>query len=75
MLAATSAAVHCCWVKACMNSCIDAFAVTQACCQPVLQSSTERWGAQHPVDFAYTSAALQPKLNTALSVTELQSHQ
>ena len=44
--AQTSAAVHNCWLTAHLNEeqiSIGVIAVTQACCEPVLQSSTEQW--------------------------------
>ena len=55
--ALTSAAVHFCWVTAHLYEqqiSISVIAVTHACCDPVLQSSTEQWG----LHFAQTSAAV-----------------
>ena len=55
--AKTSAAVHCWWVTAHLHLqqvFIRVIAVTQACCEPVLQSSTGQCG----MHFAKTSAAV-----------------
>ncbi len=55
--AQTSAAVHLCWLTAHLcqeQTSIGVAAVTQACCEPVLQSRTEQWG----MHFAQTSAAV-----------------
>ncbi len=55
--ARTIAAVHWYWVTAHLYEqqiCTGAIAVTQACCESVLQSSTEQWG----MHFAKTSAAV-----------------
>ncbi len=55
--ALTSAAVHLSWVSAGLYEeqiVIGVIAVTQACCEPVLHSSTEQWG----MHFALTSAAV-----------------
>ena len=55
--ALTSAAVHVCWLTAHLceeQISIGVFAVTQVCCEPVLQSTTEQWG----MHFALTSAAV-----------------
>ena len=55
--AQTSAAVHNCWLTAHLNEeqiSIGVIAVTQACCEPVLQSSIE----QREIHFAQTSAAV-----------------
>ena len=52
-----SAAVHCCWLTAHLYEeqiSIGVIAVTQTCCEPVLQSSTEQWGMY----FALSSAVL-----------------
>ncbi len=56
-LAKTSAAVRWCWVTAHLYEqqiFIGVIAVTQACCEPVLQSSTGQCG----MHFAKTSAAV-----------------
>ena len=56
-LARTNAAVHWCWVTAHLSEqqiFIGANAVTQGCCEPVLQSSTELCG----VHLARTNAAV-----------------
>ena len=50
--------MHLSWVTAHLSEdqiSIGVIAVTQACCEPVLQSTTEQWG----MHFAHTSAALQ----------------
>ena len=42
-----SAAVHFFWITALLceeQMSIGVIAVTQACCEPVLQSNTEQWG-------------------------------
>jgi len=55
--AKTSAAVPWWWVTAHLDEqqiFIGVFAVTQGCCQPVLQSSTAQWS----MHFAKTSAAV-----------------
>ncbi len=55
-LAKTSAAEHCCWVTAHLYEqqiFVSVTAVTQACCEPALQSSTGQWG----MHLAKTSAA------------------
>ena len=54
--ALTSVAVQWCWVTAhlCEQQITGVLAVAQACCQAVLQSSTEQWG----MHFALTSAAM-----------------
>jgi len=56
-IAKTSAAVHWWWISAhlCEQQIfIGVIAVTQACCEPVLQGSTGQWGMQ----FAKTRAAV-----------------
>ncbi len=56
--ALNSVAVHWCWVIAHLYEqqiYIGVFAVTQACCKPVLQSSPEQWG----LDFALNSVAMR----------------
>ena len=56
-LAQTSAAVHFCWLTVHLYEqqiSIDAVAETQACCEPVLQSSTEQW----EMHLAQTTAAV-----------------
>jgi len=53
----TCAALHFCCLTAHLYEeqiSIGAIAVTQACCEPVLQSTTEQWG----IDSAQTCAAL-----------------
>jgi hypothetical protein len=55
--ARTSAAVHFCWLAAHLyeeQNSIGVIAVTPACCEPVLQSTTEQCG----MHFAQTSAAV-----------------
>ncbi len=62
--AKTSAAVRWCWVTAHLYEqqiSIGAIAVTQACCEPVLQSTTEQWG----MHIAQTSAAVLSSWLTA----------
>ena len=57
LFAKNSVAVHWCWVTAHLYEeqiSIAVFAVTQACCEPVLQSSPEQWGML----FAKNSVAL-----------------
>ena len=57
-LAQISAAMHCHWVTEHLYGqqvYIGIFAMTQACCRPVLQSSTEQWG----MHFATSNAAMQ----------------
>ena len=59
-----SAAVHCCWLTAHLYEeqiSIGVIAVTQTCCEPVLQSSTEQWG----MHFAQISAAVHSSWLTA----------
>ncbi len=44
------AAEHWCWLTAHLyeqQTSADVIAVTQGCCEPVLQSSPELWGMQH----------------------------
>ncbi len=56
-LAQTSVAVHLSWPTAHLYEeqiSIGAIAVTQACCEPVLQSTTEQW----EMHFALISAAV-----------------
>ncbi len=56
--ALTSAAVHLSWVSAGLYEeqiVIGVFAVTQACCEPVLHSSTEQW----QMHFALPNAAVR----------------
>ena len=55
--ALTSAAVRFCWLTAHLydeQMSTGVFAVTQACCEPVLQSTTEQW----PMHVALHSAAV-----------------
>ena len=55
--AQTSVAVHFCWFAAHLyeeQNFLGVIAVTPACCEPVLQSTTEQWG----MHFAQTSAAV-----------------
>ena len=55
--AQTSAALHFCWFTAYLYEeqiSIGVVALTQACCEPVLQSSTEQWR----LHLALNSAAL-----------------
>ncbi len=55
--AQTLAAVHFCWLTTHLYEeqiSTGVVAVTQACCEPVLQSTTEQWG----MHFAQTSAAV-----------------
>ena len=59
-----SAAVHSCWLTAHLYEeqiSIGVIAVTQTCCEPVLQSSTEQWG----MHFAQISAAVHSSWLTA----------
>ena len=59
-----SAAVHLSWFTAQLYEeqiSIGVIAVTQACCEPVLQSSTEQWG----MHFALPSAAVHLSWFTA----------
>ena len=59
-----SAAVHCCCLTAHLYEeqiSIGVIAVTQTCCEPVLQSSTEQWG----MHFAQISAAVHSSWLTA----------
>ena len=59
-----SAAVHSSWLTAHLYEeqiSIGVIAVTQTCCEPVLQSSTEQWG----MHFAQTSAAVHLSWLTA----------
>ena len=59
-----SAAVHCCWLTAHLYEeqiSIGVIAVTQTCCEPVLQSSTEQRG----MHFAQISAAVHSSWLTA----------
>ncbi len=56
--AQTRDAVHFCWLTAHLYEeqiSIGAVAVTQACCKPVLQSTTEQWG----MHFAQTRDAVR----------------
>ena len=62
--AQTSAAVHVSWLTAHLYEeqiSIGVIAVTQTCCEPVLQSSTEQWG----MHFAQISAAVHSSWLTA----------
>ncbi len=60
----TSVALHLSWLTAHLYEeqfSIGAIAVTQACCEPVLQSTTEQWG----MHLAQTSVALHLSWLTA----------
>ncbi len=62
--ALTSAAGHWCWVTVYLYEeqiLKGVITVTQPCCEPVLQSSTEQW----EMHFALTSAAVHWCCNTA----------
>ena len=62
--AQTSVALHLSWLTAHLYEeqiSIGAVAVTQACCEPVLQSTSEQWG----MHFAQTSVALDLSWLTA----------
>ncbi len=51
ILPKTSAAVSLNWLSAPLNeeqTSIGVIAVTQACCEPLLQSTTEQWGTLGP---------------------------
>jgi len=71
--ALTGAAVHFCWLNAGLRdqASIGAIAMTQACCEPVLQSTTEQWGMHFAQISLLFSTALQNRLTACLSHSNL----